>query len=445
MNRDFLKEAIADAKAVKESAIANAKAALEESFTPHLKSMLSTKLQEMEKEDTKENMRGSFEEDDVKEMMRGSYEEDDVKEEMRDKKDKMEEKMSNPIMRKGLKGDDPAELETEKMRETEENLDEVLSELEESDEVNEDARTDAEEEGYEDGMEDEKEDLEGEAEEIDLDDMTDDDLKKFIEDVIEDMVTAGEIEAGENFEDDVEVDVTVDDEVDVEVEDEVEVTESKEVNESEEVTEVVGTAAAGIAALFAAAGGLTAIQLAMEKPETAKKYPKLKAMLDLMGEIGSAASSAKLREAKEAASEEELDKLEDKIDQVFETKVTENDSPELEEAYATIETLRSDLNEINLLNAKLLYTNKIFKSKNLNENDKVKVLTNFDKAATVKEAKLIYDTLKDLKPKRVKRSIKESIGRASKPSGIAPKKNNPKPIVESNQMVDRFKKLAGII
>ena len=50
-NRDLLKEAIADAKAVKEMAIANAKAALEEAFTPQLQSMLSAKLQEMEEEE----------------------------------------------------------------------------------------------------------------------------------------------------------------------------------------------------------------------------------------------------------------------------------------------------------------------------------------------------------------------------------------------------------
>ena len=53
-NRDLLKEAIADAKAVKETAIANAKAALEEAFTPQIKSMLSQRLSEMEEED--ENM-----------------------------------------------------------------------------------------------------------------------------------------------------------------------------------------------------------------------------------------------------------------------------------------------------------------------------------------------------------------------------------------------------
>ena len=436
MNRDFLKEAIADAKAVKESAIANAKAALEESFTPHLKTMLSHKLQEME-EDVKEG--------------KGTYEEDDVNEDVKEAKNDKISELSDPVMRKGLKGDDPAELETEKMRESEEDLDEVLSELEDS-KVNEDARTDAEEEGYEDGMEDEKEDLEGEAddaeaEEIDLEDMTDDDLKKFIEDVIEDMVSAGEIEAGENFEDEVEVDVDVEDEV--EVEDEVTDSVDVEISEAKQPVEEVVGVAAGIAALFGAAGGMTALQLAMEKKENREKYPKVAALLDTLGEIGGAAGAELRREAEgKETSDEDLSKLEREIGKVFESKTYEEDdsSPELEEAYATITKLRENLNEINLLNAKLLYTNKIFKSKNLNENDKVKVLTNFDKAVTVKEAKLIYDTLVDLKPKRVKRSIKENLGRASKSSGVARvKRGNAKPIVESNQMVDRFKKLAGII
>jgi hypothetical protein len=45
---NLLKEAIADAKTVRETAIANAKMALEEAFTPHLKSMLSAKLAEDE-------------------------------------------------------------------------------------------------------------------------------------------------------------------------------------------------------------------------------------------------------------------------------------------------------------------------------------------------------------------------------------------------------------
>ena len=93
-NQDLLKEAIADAKAVKEVAIANAKLALEEAFTPHLKSMLSAKLEEMDKDDDKmEEMAHAKDEKKVDEY--GSmkkYEEDDVKkEEMKSKKDDIDE------------------------------------------------------------------------------------------------------------------------------------------------------------------------------------------------------------------------------------------------------------------------------------------------------------------------------------------------------------------
>ena len=84
-NRDLLKDAIADAKAVKETAIANAKLALEEAFTPHLKSMLSAKLEEMDKEDVDEGYGKKYEEDDVKK------EEMDSKDEMKEEKDEMDE------------------------------------------------------------------------------------------------------------------------------------------------------------------------------------------------------------------------------------------------------------------------------------------------------------------------------------------------------------------
>ena len=364
MNREFLKEAIADAKAVKETAIANAKAALEESFTPHLKTMLSAKLEEMENEDVKEE----------KEYM--------TKKEKREGDDR--------------DADSKTEKRTEKMRKIKEeddsNLDEVLAEL--KDELDEDKRTDAEEEGYKDGLKDEKEDLKEDAEEegyedgmedekedlddeeIDLEDMTDEDLKKFIEGVISDMVAAGEIEAGEEFEDEVEVDD------EIEVEDDVDVTIDEDARTDAEEE-----------------GYKDGIKDAKADAEKAIKDIKL----------------------------EEKDE-------------------ELKEAYAAVKTLKNELNEINLLNAKLLYTNKIFKSKNLTENNKVKVLTSFDKAETVKEAKLIYETLKDgLASKTANKSMNESIGMASKSAGIGPKKVNAKPIVESNEMVDRFKKLAGII
>jgi len=182
-NTNLLKEAIADAKAVKETAIANAKLALEEAFTPHLKSMLSAKLQEMDEEDVKE--------EEIQEM-------DDVS---------WNEK-NNPTRSPFVTLKDPKKVgqttsnyainEEEEEMDEEINLDELLAELE----LGEDARTDAEEEGYLDGEEDEKEDMEGEMddEEIDLEDMSEDDLKGFIESVIKDMVASGEIEPGDDFE-----------------------------------------------------------------------------------------------------------------------------------------------------------------------------------------------------------------------------------------------------
>ena len=117
---------------------------------------------------------------------------------------------------------------------------------------------------------------------------------------------------------------------------------------------------------------------------------------------------------------------------------------ELAEAYETVKTLKTELNEINLLNAKLLYTNKIFKSKNLSESQKVKVLESFDKATSVKEAKLVFETV-DTGFKSKKTYVNENLGRASKSAGIAVKKIAKKPIVESDEMVKRFQKLAGIL
>jgi hypothetical protein len=116
---------------------------------------------------------------------------------------------------------------------------------------------------------------------------------------------------------------------------------------------------------------------------------------------------------------------------------------ELEEAYAALESVKAELNEINLLNAKLLYTNKIFKAKNLTESQKVKVLTAFDKATSVKEAKLVYETLSTSAIVSPKKPMNESLirGAASKPTGVSEKK----PIMEADTQVARWQKLAGII
>ena len=414
MNRNFLKEAIADAKTVKESAIANAKIALEEAFQPQIKSMLAAKLEEMDKEDMDEAV-----DDKVDEAKKDDVEISEKKEYMT-KKEKAEGD--------DRKSDNKAEADAEKMRKIKEedvsDLDEILAELDK--ELNEDARTDAEEEGYKDGMKDEKEDLkeddvtdaeeEGyldgekdesddmdEDEEIDLEDMSEEDLKKFIEDVIEDMVGAGELEAGESFEDDVDVDV--DEEGEIEVEDDMETAVDVELDEAkEEIEEKQGYDAR------------------LDDAEGAKHGKKKQDM------------------KQRRADSENMEKADGKRKFAGDSKMKE----ELAEAYATVKTLRSELNEINLLNAKLLYTNKIFKSKNLNESQKVKVLEAFDKASTVKEAKLVFETVNTGMNSNSRKHINENLGRASK-SVSTPSAPSRKPIVESNEMVMRFQKLAGII
>jgi hypothetical protein len=106
----------------------------------------------------------------------------------------------------------------------------------------------------------------------------------------------------------------------------------------------------------------------------------------------------------------------------------------------SIKELASTLSEVKLLNAKLLYSNKIFRAKNLTETQKVKVLEAFDKAASVKDAKLIYETLTAIK--ETKTAVTESMrGMASKAAGMGPEK---KPILEVNDQFARWQILAGI-
>ena len=114
---------------------------------------------------------------------------------------------------------------------------------------------------------------------------------------------------------------------------------------------------------------------------------------------------------------------------------------ELNEAIKTIKTLKGELNEINLFNAKLMYVNKIFKAKNLNESQKTRVIDAFDRAISVKEVENTYRTLQEtINAAPKKSSLKESVGFASKAIGNAPAR----PIVEADAFVSRWQQLAGI-
>jgi S-DNA-T family DNA segregation ATPase FtsK/SpoIIIE len=404
-NRDLLKEAIADAKAVKETAIANAKAALEEAFTPQLKTMFAAKLQEMEEMDEMED----------KDM----YE--------------MEDKES---MKEG---------EDETMNEID--LEELLAELEEEEGMEESLNEAEEEEEDMEMSDEESEEGEEEGEPLDLEDMTDEDLKSMIEDVIKDMIEAGELEAGHEGEGEEEAEETgMDDEEEVDLAELL-----KEIEEMEEMEEPIDE-------LFGIKPGAVR-RLEKMFPETAAKLMSAKSdeekkqIFDT--ELRAEGPFKKSFGSNTQSYRADLGSLEDffKISSTFKPSLgadsaagalgqaNEAMKAELDEALSTIETLKSELNEINLLNAKLLYTNKIFKAKNLNENQKVKVLSSFDKAKTVGEVKMVFETLNE-GIKVNKNTIKENLGSASKAT-ITP--STKKPIVESNDAFLRMQKLAGII
>ena len=421
-NRDSLADAIADAKAVKEVAIANAKAALEEAFTPHLKDMLAQKINEMEDMD---------EEMDLAEVDKEKVDEEKEMDEGYGKKDMDEgEDMDEGYGKKDM---DEAEDMDEEL-----DLEEILAELElEEEEIEEqtsephgnigaktpegeplgfleeeieEGKTEDVEEGYDKVDEAEEVEADEAEEEINLEDMSEDDLKSMIEDVIEDMIEDGELVPGPNADESEEEEAADTDDgtegdadVDIEVDD-IDLQEGKE-----EVNE-------------------------LDLSGSVEALPNVAAIVSfLAGALGVPAA---------VLASMSLGDLKDMLKGAMGKKMEEGEKEAMEE---TIQTLRSDLNEVNLLNSKLLYTNKIFRGKNLTENQKIKVLKAFDKAETVKQAKTIYETLNEnLVAKTKKSNIRESLGAASKPAGVAPKRALNENVVQEDAMVARFKQLAGI-
>jgi len=285
MSKDLLKEAIADAKAVRETAIANAKLALEEAFTPKLQSMLSTKISEDMYEDEEEEEEFGMDTHDVVDEM--GHEEEEAE--------------------PGF-GDD------------EESVEEM---------------------GHEDVPEDDF-GAEPEADEEDLE----------LEAIIR------ELEGDEE-------------ELPVEDEEELAV-ESTELDEDEDIN---------------------------------------------LDEI--------IKSLEEGDDDEE-----------------EEEDDDLAEAYATIKSLQSTLQEVNLLNAKLLFSNKLFKSNNLSEAQKVKVIETFDRAANLREVKLVYTTLTESFSSRAPKA-KIAEGLASK--SVKSTRPSKEVIVESNDLANRMKQLAGLL
>lgn len=334
-NRDILKEAIADAKAVKETAIANAKIALEEAFTPFLKEKFASKLAEMEEEEMNERL-GTINDP------------------------------SNEGDEAGFSAEPHGNLEEEEL-----DLNELLMSLseEENEEENED------------------------EEEMNLEDLSEDELKSLIEDIISQMVEDGELEAGDSFEN-----------------------EDEEENEDEDVD---------------------LNELLSEMDETDEMDEEID-LDELMFEIKRERMKSKMDEkynprmARRTNMDERAKPKMDKEKMEMKKKISE-----LTQA---LEEISLNLQETKLLNSKLLYTNRIFRNNNLNENQKMKVLEAFDKAETIREAKIIFETFSNIKTN--KKPINESVrGLASKTISNTSIK---KPILESDDTFARWQVIAGI-
>jgi len=362
---DLLKEAIADAKAVRETALENAKIALEEAFTPRLQSMLSKKIQsEIEVEE-------------------GEHEDDeDVDERMKDEdEDEMDEKMR-------LKADDedPTDDASEGMHDEDEDEDDVEERMhgeEEDDEV--------EERMHDEDEDDEKKDeaMHDEDEDDDMDEELD------LEAVLKELET----EVNEE-EDEDEVDETVDE---------------------NDVSSGIGK---GDNAHDKKSGDTTGIGNADKAKHTES--------------IDESDEDLNLDEVLAALTEDDKEVETEEIDEVSKLQ------SELAEHRDVVKYLRGKLNEVNLLNAKLLFTNKLFRAYGLSNDQKMKVVETFDRATNLREVKLVYSTLAESFGTKVKKEIKESKGSASK-AVASTKSEKQEVIAEGSELRDRFKKLAGII
>lgn len=120
---------------------------------------------------------------------------------------------------------------------------------------------------------------------------------------------------------------------------------------------------------------------------------------------------------------------------------------ELAQYREAVNVLRGRLNEVNLLNAKLLFTNKMFRNQGLTNEQKVRIVESFDRATTVREVKLVYTALVENLSTQAKtfsanRKKVVSEGFASKATPTtAPKKE----VIVENTVAKRLQQLAGIL
>jgi len=366
---DILKEAIADAKALRATALENAKIALEEAFTPRLKNMLSQKIQSEEMPDNEEYGEGEGEVGSGDGHMEAEGEHD------------VEERMH---------GEDEDEVEERMHGEDEEEVEERMKD-EDDDEVKE-------AENMEDETEDmEAEEMEDEGEQMEDEDMHDEDeldLESVIKELEEELDSS---EVGD--------------------------AENKEPSERASDSSEVGAQGPEGEGADEEGGSENSEDTVVKEPVTEAE--------DMEDE------DIDLEEVLKSLSEEEGMEDEDEEDKVEEMQT------QLKEYKDTIGYLREKLNEVNLLNAKLLFTNKLFRGFGLNNNQKLRVVEQFDRAQNLREIKLVYATLAESFKGNGNKKVNESKGQASK--AVASTEPKKEVLSEGQEMKNRFKKLANLI
>ena len=416
---DLLKDAIADAKAVRETALANAKLALEEAFTPRIQSMLSQKIQsEIEDEDevADEAMHGGEDHDEEEEAPEAEAPEVAVEpeegEEVADIADEIEDE------------DEAMHGEGEE-EDSDEGYDE--SNVIEIDGVKY-APVVSEEEDEDEAMHEEEDEDEGYSEDLDL----------------EAVLAELEGETVTEEEDEEEVDESVNEEEDNDEGEEVE----EEVNEND-VSSDIGSAdnkvkpeAGDSSKIGQGPEGEGSDKPAGKEDENSEIVDDLKEDIEVTEDID-------LEEVLKALTEEEDE--EEKKDESVEESVNEELNTikaDLEEHRNVVKYLRGKLNEVNLLNAKLLFTNKLFRNFGLSNEQKLKVVETFDRATNLREVKLVFSTLAESFGNKVaskpSKPIKESKGSSSKPVASTKPKTE-EVISEGFDMKERFQKLAKIL
>ena len=179
----------------------------------------------------------------------------------------------------------------------------------------------------------------------------------------------------------------------------------------------------------------------------------IQAIAGIAATLGAGAGIAKITDTLKAKKPEIYAKLQslgrgiEKGKGIAEKK--EADMEEIKEIKRQAAELAQKVNETNLINAKLLYLNKILRKYNLSEQQKLKVISAFDKAGTTREAKIVHESLDQafsVKNDNTKGNLKESIGFASKAAGNSTKRViNEGVIADVDTQVSRWQKLAGII